>query len=108
MRFSRLLDRLPARLVEISHRSDHLVPIAELLIRSVFWGTALYWALGTDRIVNLQINSISFVLATGWAYVDGVFSKRIWRYAFEEGVILHFLSVQISNFLGILFGNPLS
>jgi hypothetical protein len=74
----------------------------------VFWGTALYWALGTDRIVNLQINSISFVLATGWAYVDGVFSKRIWRYAFEEGVILHFLSVQISNFLGILFGNPLS
>lgn len=92
MRFSRLLDQLPAPLVKILQRSDHLVPVAGLLVRSMFWGTALYWALGTDRIANLQINAVSFVLATGWAYVDGVFSRRIWRYAFEEGVILHFLS----------------
>ena len=77
-----------------------------LLWRSVFLGTLLYLVLVEDPIANLRLNIAAYIVAVGWCYYDGVFSRRLLMVAWFEGVLLYLAGIQVGRLLALVLGSP--
>jgi len=106
MAVSKLLYKILSPLTKTPRPPKNAKLTGTLLLRATIWGAILYSALGRHHLMNLELNMISLLMATVWAYFDGIASRRDWARAASEGFFIHLIGVQVSNFLLINLNYP--